>query len=102
MALVDYLGYRLIAISVLPITKETIVYGSSDAAVHVCNSSEELQRKMILSGQMLNLKKHLVGLTPENQVELYSAGDLEGHKVNDDFYLLDFSRAFPPCTYDRR
>jgi len=101
MALVDYLGYRLIAISVLPISKDTIVYGSADAGQHVYNDCPELERKMACAATLLNLKPHQVGLDAEHQVTLYSAGDLEGHQVNDEFYLLDFSRAFPPCTYDR-
>ena len=101
MALVDYLGYRLIAISVLPITKDTLVYGSADAGVTLHNSNPTLARKMKLAGEMLNLKTHTVGHDPTKQVEVHSACDLEGHQVEDRFYLLDFSRAFPPCTYDR-
>jgi hypothetical protein len=31
--LVDYRGYRVVALSLLPISKETLVYGSDDAGV---------------------------------------------------------------------
>lgn len=100
MALVDYLGYRLIAMSVLPISKKTIVYGSSDGANTIHNSDPEFSSKMQLSAKLLNLKAHKVGLTKKSSKELYSAGDLEGHHVDGKFYLLDFSRSFPPCSYD--
>ena len=60
MALVDYLGYRLIAISVLPIRNDSIVYGSSDAGVHIYNESPALERKMRCSATLLNLKSHLL------------------------------------------
>ena len=33
MALVDYRGFRLIAISLLPISRKTIVYGSDDGKI---------------------------------------------------------------------
>ena len=31
MALVDFRGFRLVAISVLPISKKSLIYGSNDA-----------------------------------------------------------------------
>jgi hypothetical protein len=31
MAVIDYRGFRLLAVSILPISKDTLVYGSSDA-----------------------------------------------------------------------
>lgn len=33
MALVDYRGFRLIAMSILPCSSETIIYGSCDAGI---------------------------------------------------------------------
>ena len=100
MALVDYLGYRLIALSVLPISNETIVYGSADAGKHIYNTSATFSKYMSRAAQMLNLKEHKVGKDVENQVTLSSAGDIEGHYENGCYYLLDFSRTFPPCTYN--
>jgi Clustered mitochondria len=32
MSLVDYLGFRVIAMSLLPISKDSLVYGTGDAA----------------------------------------------------------------------
>ncbi len=36
MALIDYRGFRLVAISILPISRSTILYGSADggATIH--------------------------------------------------------------------
>ena len=31
MALVDYRGFRLVAISLLPVNKKTLIYGTNDA-----------------------------------------------------------------------
>lgn len=101
MALVDYLGYRLIAISLLPICNDSLVYGSADAGRNIENRSPPLARKMMCAANLLNLKVHNVGLNPTQQVEVYSACDIEGHQVDDKYYLLDFSRAFPPCTFDK-
>lgn len=38
MALVDYRGFRLIAMSILPIDKTTLVYGSNDAGCATSNA----------------------------------------------------------------
>jgi len=130
MALIDYRGYRLIgidlslsskwslttyltnsAISILPISHDTIIYGSADGGlfidgkktiVSVINiitigenvhaSVEEFNDKMRRVGEILNLKPHYVA-----GVELFGPGDIEGHKGKDGlFYVLDFSRTFPP------
>jgi len=32
---IDYLGFRLVAESILPINRSTIVYGSADAGMYV-------------------------------------------------------------------
>jgi len=50
----------LTALSVLPIQKDTIVYGSCDAGKTVHASSRRLNRKMEEAAQALNLKKHMV------------------------------------------
>ena len=60
MALVDYLGFRLIAMSLLPINKNTIVYGSSDGGITMYNTNPTLAEKMKLSAKLLNLKSHKV------------------------------------------
>ncbi len=46
MALIDYLGFRLIAISLVPIDKATIVYGSNDGGRSIHNTSKEFSGMM--------------------------------------------------------
>jgi hypothetical protein len=95
MALIDFRGYRLVAISMLPIGKESIIYGSSDAGATVHADNDAFNGKMKRAAEILNLKGHHVGKVDGKL--LYSCGDIEGHKGSDGrLYLLDFGRAFPP------
>jgi hypothetical protein len=148
MALVDFMGWRLIAMSLLPLNKNqssspssapsssssspgsgeeggskksTIVYGSDD-----CGESVHADDQIFLSmaqqlGTSLNLKPRKVMVLSSssptessrnhnnndnnNNLEertLFTAVDVEGHKGNDGrYYLLDFSRMFPPTKPDR-
>ena len=93
--LVDYKGFRLIAITVLPIDRHTLVGGTSDAGRNIHSSDFVLNQKLAKAGHVLNLKQHQVrGHT------MYSACDLEGHYNSHDgrHYLLDFSRVMPPAA----
>ena len=47
MCLIDYRGFRVVAMSLLPVNKNTIVYGSADGGKTVHNSDPELNEKMI-------------------------------------------------------
>jgi hypothetical protein len=98
MTLIDYRGLRLQAISLLPITRDTIVYGSSDGARTMHCDDAEMNQLMAAAAKRLNLKAHMAGpgtaVLPE--VVLHSAADIEGHKVGDRYYLLDFARTAPP------
>lgn len=79
MAVIDYRGYRVVAEALLPISKETIIYGSSDAGNTVHNSDPIFNDKMAQIAALLNLKGHLVG--PVNdQKKIYGPADIEGHK----------------------
>lgn len=92
-ALVDYKGFRVLAISILPINDETIIYGSSDAGRTVHSSSQEFNEKIDTAARILNLKPHYVNPT----VQLSGPGDLEGHLGTDGkFYVLDAARTLPP------
>jgi len=93
MALVDYRGYRLVAISTLPINSETICHGSSDAGSTIhAGEIPDLDRKISEICSRLNLRSHqFQGKT------FYGPVDLEGHLGEDGrYYLLDFSRLMPP------
>eukprot|EP01130_Rhizamoeba_saxonica_P012948 TRINITY_DN5500_c0_g3_i1.p1 TRINITY_DN5500_c0_g3~~TRINITY_DN5500_c0_g3_i1.p1 ORF type:complete len:1652 (-),score=317.01 TRINITY_DN5500_c0_g3_i1:577-5034(-) len=96
--LIDYRGFRMMAMSYLPIDKRTINYGSSDGGKTVHNINDRLSDLIKNSAEVLNLKGHLV-----SGQKLYSAGDLEGHIGRDGrFYLLDFARIFPPEPFSNR
>ena len=60
MALVDYRGFRLIAMSLLPINSATICYGSPDAGQNVYNSDSHMSMLMQKASFLLNLKPHEV------------------------------------------
>jgi len=91
MALIDYLGFRLIAIALLPIDRDTIVYGSSDGGQHVHADDPEMNAKMKAIGDQLNLRGHIV-----TDKLIYGPGDIEGHLGRDGrYYVLDYSRLFP-------
>jgi hypothetical protein len=65
----------VIAISVLPINKETIVYGSNDYGRTIRNSEPVLFDSIKKIAKHLNLKQHTVSGT-----EICTPVDLEGHK----------------------
>lgn len=60
MCLIDYRGHRLIASSLLPISKDTLVYGSSDGGRTVRADVPELNQLMEKVAQILNLKGNLI------------------------------------------
>ena len=103
MALVDYMGFRIIAMSLLPINNDTLVYGTNDGGILVHNSNLKLSKLMKEAAEMINIKKHICGLRTMSGMrlrgwqELYSPADLEGHVGKDgNFYLIDFARTLPP------
>lgn len=92
-ALVDYKGFRVLAISILPINDDSIIYGSSDAGRTVHSRSPDFNEKIDTAARILNLKPHFVNPT----VQLSGPGDLEGHLGTDGkFYVLDAARTLPP------
>tara|TARA_R110002050_G_scaffold263250_1_gene403711 strand:- start:1097 stop:2467 length:1371 start_codon:yes stop_codon:yes gene_type:complete len=98
MALVDFMGFRVIAMSVLPIDQSTLVYGSDDGGMSVRNLDPEVNEVMKDAGRLLNLRPHYVGSWSQRKW-LSSAGDIEGHRGKDGrLYFVDFSRTFPPTT----
>lgn len=106
MALIDYRGIRLLAVSMyvvatthkpctqhavanchshahsLPITKDTLRYGSHDGGYNVRASDPELNRKMEEAARRIGLKRHIVGTT-----EIWGPGDIEGHRVRSELVV---------------
>jgi hypothetical protein len=98
MCLINYLGWRVICVSLLPISSKTLVYGSADGGRTVHNSNETMNNIMKQMGKMLNLKEHTV-----KSVAMHGPADIEGHKGSDGrFYIADVSRLFPPCYLHKR
>jgi hypothetical protein len=95
--LVDFKGYRIVALPLLPINKNTIVYGSADTGRTVHNSKKVVSDYMQKAAEEMHLAGHKV-----QSCILFSAGDVEVHfSFSDDasgqrFYLLDLARCFPP------
>jgi hypothetical protein len=91
--LIDYKGYRVVAMPVVPILgKETLVYGSCDAGKTVLNEDLMVDEVIREIAEELHLAKHLV-----SETEICLAGDVEVHKGTDNnYYLLDLARCFPP------
>jgi tetratricopeptide (TPR) repeat protein len=101
-AVIDFKGYRITAMTLLPISgSQTLIYGSDDAGTecNVRNDIPEWSNHIREASIGLNLKPHYVvnGRSAGSEAEIASCVDLEGHKGSDHrFYLLDFSRTFPP------
>jgi len=97
MAVIDYKGYRLVAMSVLPVNKQTIKYGSNDSGVTIHADIPEINQKMEFVAKQLNLKGHMTGLRRDAKKMIYGPGDIEAHLGTDGrHYVLDFGRVFPP------
>jgi Clustered mitochondria len=92
MALVDYRGFRLIAMSVLPINGHTsLVYGSNDGGNTVHADNPLFNHLMEQAGTRLNLKPHFCGMSTSKGKRLHAAADVEGHVGEDGkFYLVCF------------
>eukprot|EP01087_Luapelamoeba_hula_P010090 TRINITY_DN2656_c0_g1_i1.p1 TRINITY_DN2656_c0_g1~~TRINITY_DN2656_c0_g1_i1.p1 ORF type:complete len:1242 (+),score=212.82 TRINITY_DN2656_c0_g1_i1:20-3745(+) len=95
MCVIDYRGFRVTAMSVLPINKQTLIYGSADAGLTVVGVNKVMNRNMALVGRRLNLRTHIAGRIVTKYIGV--PGDIEGHLGKDQrFYVIDFSRLFPP------
>ena len=93
MGILNYLGWRVIVISLLPIHSNTLVYGSADGGKHIFNTNSTMNNIMLQFGNLLNLKIHQV-----KEENIVGPADLEGHKgIDGRFYIADVSRLFPPA-----
>jgi hypothetical protein len=91
---IDYKGFRMVAMCLLPLDVTSLRYGSDDGGKTVVASDPTLNRAMEKVGSMFNLKKHTVG---KERVPIIGPGDIEGHLGTDGrYYLLDFARLMPP------
>ena len=103
--MIEYLGYRIIATSFLPINNKTIVYGS-----HTSNEVTKYHSMIKLISNQLNLKYHqiIVPSIPNLNISIYTSAELECHIGTDDrIYIIDSARLMPPlplrdCDLDSR
>ena len=96
MSIIDFRGFRLIAMSILPIDKSTIRYGTADGGKTIHASDDVMNQKMKTVARILNLKGHYVA-SGRQKVKIYGPADVEGHLGRDNkYYVLDFGRVFPP------
>jgi hypothetical protein len=117
-ALLDFLGYRLLCMSMLPIDGNSLirtfplaqcffflcvcadlrVVGSADAGKKVVNKDKKVKALIEQIGTSLNLQSHFISPTVETTMPL----DLEIHRGKDGkVYALDFARVFPPEYVDK-
>jgi hypothetical protein len=97
VCLVDYMGFRLVAMSLLPIDRSTLVYGSSDAGKVVHADDQAFNDAMAMAAEKLNLRTHTVGPAGGPLTVVHSAADIEGHRGRDGrAYVIDLARAMPP------
>jgi hypothetical protein len=69
-------GFRLTAISILPISRTSIVYGSNDAGRVVHADDARGNQLMMQAAHLLNLKGHMV-----NTTMIHGPGDIEGMEM---------------------
>lgn len=94
MSVIDYRGYRVVAMSLLPIAKDTIIYGSADAGETVHASDPAFNQRMSQAAHVLNLKGHKAG---RMQTTVFGPADIEGHKSKTDGNYYIVGRTPLPC-----
>jgi Clustered mitochondria/Translation initiation factor eIF3 subunit 135 len=104
-ALLDFRGFRLVAMAMLPISSATIAYGSADGAGTIHTSDAEIYGEMESLAKSLNLETHTAGLPQDGfpRAQMRFCVDAEAHRGTDGrVYMVDFARVFPPTKPDRR
>lgn len=113
VAVIRYLGYKLVAMSLLPIKgEETLCYGSSNGGRNL--EDDALAGKSLIesAAKSLNLAKHPVRVTPQWRTQystderwIHLPCDMEVHRIVGTLpdgqqdvrhYAVDFARLFPP------
>lgn len=101
-AVIDWRGFRVLASAVLPIARDSLVYGSADAGQSV-QADPAIAPWMEAAGRLLNLKVHPVMTRDQSTVQLMATcADIEVHRVDARFYMLDTHRVMPPQLPDGR
>lgn len=93
--IIDFRGFRLSCQALLPIGKNTLVYGSDNGGTTHLDDAE-FRTELSKVCDKLNIKPH--SFTPSNMPPRLVHGpvDLEGHRVGKALYAVDLARLFPP------
>jgi len=92
-----YLGHCLVAMSILPISKKTLCYGSNNGGQSIVATDEIAADKMKEAAERLNLRAHYVGPVTATSKLFYGPANIECHRGKDELlYVVDFTRVFPP------
>ena len=85
-------AHVVIATALAPISAETLCYGSGDAArtIHVGADAPHMVTLMSSLAKALNLKQHIVTDGQQQQYEIWTGVDVEGHRATQDgrFYYV--------------
>ena len=94
IATIDFLGHRITAMPILPISgHDSLLHGSMDAGQTLNVSDPTVEGLMEQIGQDLGLAKHRVC---ESETAIYGPIDLEVHRGTDRrLYCLDVARLMP-------
>jgi hypothetical protein len=92
ICLIDHLGFRIIAVALLPLAPAGLIYGSNDGGKTVHADDTMINDLMGRAGSWLGLAPHRV-----RDVDIVGPGDIEVHRGSDGrYYALDFGRMMPP------
>jgi hypothetical protein len=92
-ALIDFAGYRLQAMLVLPLERHVV--GSGDACDTLPFAEEDACRKFKIVADHLGLAEHDIKVGEEH-CSLHFGADVEGHRGTDgkSIYVLDTARTY--------
>jgi hypothetical protein len=98
MALINVRGFRVIAVSLVPISSHTIVFGSSDAGNSFILKDHAVEMALDTLGRSLNLKEHyFLAKDSDKPKKFRVCADLEVHHGRDGrYYVIDAARLCPP------
>jgi hypothetical protein len=77
ISLSDSRGFRLVAMSILPVSESTIIYGTSDGGISVHKKHPKFNKMMKNAGLQLNMKPHTCGADRRHTKVLWSSADIE-------------------------
>jgi len=96
--IIHYLGYSIFATSLIPVTKDSLLYGSSTTGFQIFTNERAFPIVEYLS-QSYGLGEHLVFDQQSNtKKKIKLAVDVELHEIDGAFYIKDFIRLFPPSN----